>query len=383
MSTHLPGDPSRGVPDPMRHHALLALSFGLLTAPTVSQKPKNKEPKDATVTITGDVGKQLDEIVAKFDAAAGGFSGSVLVARDGKILLEKGYGLHDAAANRPMPVDALWDWASVSKQFTAAALLKLQDKKKLKLDDSLTKYFGKAPADKKPVTLRHLLNHTSGIQAGFRDEWKFDARRRSSFEELVLGLPMESKPGEKFDYSNSSYALAAALVEELTGKSFEEYLVKELFEPAGMKDACLIGWPKLDLDRVPKIDRGKGFTDRPGEFRFAYGNELTWGYRGCGGVVATTRDMLAWDRALRVGKLLSKKALDEFYTTAKDDYALGWRMRQTPHGKRAEHSGGVQGVVTQYFRLLDKDVVVALACNYEPKANPAELAEQLVAAALR
>lgn len=355
----------------MKATTILCAALLAAVAPAQQRKP----------VVDGKAGARCDELVRAFDQAAGGFSGSVLVAKDGKVVLEQGYGLFDAKT--PMPVDALWDWASVSKQFTAAALLKLQDKKKLKLDDALAKFWPKAPADKAKVSARMLLQHTSGIESGFKSEWQFDRDSQASLVALVLGLPMTSAPGSKFDYSNSGYALAAALVEELSGTTFEKFCVEELFRPAGMKDACFIGWPKLDLDRVPKIARGQGFTDRPAEFRFAYGNTLTWGYRGCGGVVASTADMLAWDRALRAGKLLSKKALKELYEPALERYALGWEIAETRHGRRAQHSGGVLGVVTQYFRLLDRDVVVALACNYEPKANPAQLAEQLVDAVLQ
>lgn len=334
-------------------------------------------------TVAGKAGARCDEIVRAFDAAAGGFSGSVLVAKDGEIVLEQGYGLFDAKRDTPMPVDALWDWASVSKQFTAAALLKLQDQKKLALDDALHEHWKKAPDDKRKVTVRMLLNHTSGIESGFKSEWKFDRRRRDGLVELVLGLPMTSAPGATFDYSNSGYALAAALVEEVTGKSFEAYCVEELFRPAGMKTAGFIGWPKLDLDRVPKIDRGKGFTDRPAEFHFAYGDELTWGYRGCGGVVASTADMLAWDRALRGKKLLSKKALEQLYQPAKDGYALGWEVGDGPFGSEAQHGGSVLGVTTHYLRLLDRDVVVAIAANYDVKTNPARLAQDLAGVVAR
>ncbi|MBX3462838.1 MAG: beta-lactamase family protein [Planctomycetes bacterium] len=344
-----------------------------LAAAAVAQKAKP--------TLAGEAGERLDAIVRAFDAAAGGFSGSVLVARDGKVLLEQGYGVFDAAARAPMPVDALWDWASVSKQFTAAALLRLQDKKKVRLDDVLKKHWPATPEDKHGVTVRMLLQHTSGIEAGFRDEWRFDSRRRSSLEELVLGRPMTSAPGAEFDYSNSGYALAAALVEKLSGTAFEKFCVHELFRPAGMKDAGFIGWPQLDPGRVPKVRRGEGFADRPADVRFAYGHELTWGYRGSGGVVASTADMLAWDRALRTGKLLSKQALAEFYRPAKQDYALGLRVPADAGGRRVEHSGYVEGVATCYVRLLEPDVVVALACNYEAATDPATLAQQLLDAA--
>lgn len=353
----------------------------VLAAATAAQKPAVQRP--AAATVHGKLGEALDAIVGRFDADAGGFSGVVLVARDGKIVLEKGYGLHDAATGKTIAVDSLWDWASVTKQFTAAALLRLQDKKKLSLDDPLHKHWPKAPADKKAITVRHLLNHTSGIQSGFRSEWQWDADDRRSLEELVLSLPVESAPGSKHDYSNSGYAFAAALVEKLSGKTFEDYCRQELFRPAGMEDAGMIGDQDLDLDRVPKIARGTGFTDRPAEFRFAYGNTLTWGYRGCGGVVATVRDMFAWDQALRGTKVLSARARKELFTPAKEAYALGWTVRRLPAGECAYHSGGVLGVVTMYYRLLEQDVVVALACNYEPKASPAQLAEQLLTRAAK
>lgn len=363
---------------------LLACSFVATTmAPIAAQKPTGKKPGPGAVIVDGELGKDLDERVLAFDQGAGGFSGVVLVARGGKVVLEKGYGLHDATANKAIDPESLWDWASVTKQFTAAALLKLQDKKKLSLDDPLSRHWPKAPADKKGVTVRHLLNHTSGIESGFKEGWDFDSKSRTSLEELVLSRPMTSKPGETHDYSNSGYALAAALVEKLSGKTFEQFCIEELFRPAGMKDACMIGWKDLDLARVPKIGRGAGFSDRPAEFRFAYGNELTWGYRGCGGAVATARDMFAWDQALRGKKLLSEKAKKELYTVAKKDYALGWTVKRLPAGECAYHSGGVLGVVTMYYRLLDEDVVVALACNYEVKDNPGKLAEEMLARAAK
>lgn len=361
----------------------LAMVVGLVVVAPAQKPDAKQEPKPGAAIVAGELGKDLDALVAAFDSAAGGFSGSVIVARDGKVALEKGYGWHDAAAKAPIDTRALWDWASVSKQFAAAAVLRLQDKKKLSIDDPLTKFWKETPADKKGVTVRHLLNHTSGIESGFKQGWDFDRNDRKSLVKLVLSRPMTSKPGEKFDYSNSGYALVAALVEELAGKTFEEYCVQELFRPAGMKDACTIGWKELDLERVPKIDRGNGFTDRPKDFRFAYGNQLTWGYRGCGGIVATTRDMLAWDQALRGTKILSDKAKKDLYTVAKDDYALGWTVKRLPAGECAFHSGGVLGVVTMYYRLLSGNVVVALACNYEPKANPGDLAESLLTRAAK
>ncbi len=322
-------------------------------------------------------GTEFDKAVAAFDEKDGGFCGSVLVAAKGKVLLEKGYGLANAKEKKPIGTDALWDWASTSKQFTAAAVLKLQDLKKLKLDDTLATFYQEAPADKAKVTVRQLLSHTSGIEAGFASgpQWQCDSSKRDSFEQMMLKLPMVSKPGEKWEYSNSSYGLAAAIVERVSGKTFEEFCVEQLFKPAGMKDAAFIGWKGLDLTRVPKIERGNGFGEGQDELAFAYGNELSWGYRGCGGAVATTRDMFHWDRALRGDKVLSKAAREEYYRPVLNDYGLGWFVRG---GSRVEHGGSVRGVVTQYVRLLDDDIVVALVFSYEPKENPQQLAEALI-----
>jgi len=370
--------------------------------PAGQGKEEKAKGKVAPALVDGELGKALDEAMGRIDVADGGFCGVVLVATQGKVVLEKGYGVADAAAKSAMPPDALYDWASVSKQFTAAAVLKLieasrmddaalrklgakklaeamRDRKwkKLGLDDPLSRFFPEAPKDKAAVTLRQLLNHTSGIQSGFKQEWKFDSTSRDSLIACILGLPMVSKPGAKWEYSNSAYSFVAALIEKVSGMTFEEFCDELLFKPAGMASATMIGAKGLDLARVPRIARGVGFTDRPKEYAFAYGNQLTWGYRGCGGVVASTRDMFQWDRALRGGKLLSKESLEQLYTVGLQDYALGWKVKKVGAGVRVEHGGGVLGVATHYLRHLDQDYVVALACSYEPKTHPEEIADRL------
>lgn len=381
---------------------VLALLAVLAVLPSDQGREEKEKAKATPAVVDGELGKALDEAVAKIDVADGGFCGVVLVATQGKVVLEKGYGVADAAEPRAMPPDALYDWASVSKQFTAAAVLKLieasrmddaalkklgvkklgeamKDKKwrKLGLDDPLSRFFPEAPKDKAAVTLRQLLNHTSGIERGFKPEWKFDASNRDSLIACILGLPMVSKPGRNWEYNNAAYSFVAALIEKVSGMTFEEFCGELLFQPAGMASATMIGAKGLDLSRVPKIARGAGFTDLPGNYAFAYGNQLSWGYRGCGGVVASTRDLFQWDRALRGGKLLSKESLEQLYAPGLQDYALGWRVRKVGGGVRVEHGGDVRGVSTYFLRHLDKDYVVALACSYEPKIRPEEIADRL------
>lgn len=356
----------------------IIFTFVFISFPFLAPPLQGKPPKAGAAIVEGDVGKKLDDYLKTVDPEDGGFCGNAIVAVGGKILLEKGYGVADAEAKKLMPVDALWDWASVSKQFTAAAILRLQDMKKLKITDPLKKYYPDAPADKANVTIKQLLNHTSGIESGFKKEWNFDASKRESLEKQILQLPMTSKPGEKWEYSNSGYSFLGAMVERISGKTFEEFCSEELYKRAGMKSASFIGARDLDLTRVPKIERGAGFTDRPKNFAFAYGNNLTWGYRGCGGAVLNTHDMHLWDRALRGDKLLSKAAKEDLYTPELNNYALGWEITKNSKGRVAAHSGGVLGVVTYLMRGVEEDFMIALACSYKPKAYPGTVAAELL-----
>jgi CubicO group peptidase (beta-lactamase class C family) len=358
---------------------LLAVSFAAASALRAQQQPAPPGP----AVVAGATGAALDAMVRAFDPAGGGFSGVVLVARDGRIVLEQGYGVHDAAAKQPIDAGSLWDWASIGKQFTAAAVSKLADRRVLALDDALPRHLPDVPADKRAITVRQLLQHTSGIPGGYRREWTFDRTSRESLERLVLGLPLASAPGTKFEYSNLGYALAATLVERAGGVPFDEFCVRELFVPAGMASTFPIGSKDLDLARVPRVFRGEGFPDRPAADRFAYGNTLAWGYRGCGGIAGTARDLLAWDRALRGTELLSAAATKELFTAGRDGYALGWRIERLPCGRAAYHSGSVRGVLSTFLRLLDRDACVALACNYLPKDNPEQLARSLLARAAK
>lgn len=327
----------------------------LLAAGAAGQRSQ-KGPKRGP-TVKGKLGKQLDRHMLSLDKRAGGFCGSAFVSRGGKVLLAKGYGLADAAKQRKMPHDALWDWASVSKQFTAAAILKLEMQQKLCIDDSIRKHFPQAAENKQPITIRHMLNHTSGIDQSKRPEG-VDFRKRDAVVAYFLQLPVARKPGEKWEYSNLTYFVLAALVEKLSGQTFEDYSVKSLFRPAGMKNACFIGYPGLDLDRVPKDDRGNGR-------HFAYGYDLTWGYKGSGGAIASPHEMMLWDQALRGKKILSAQAKADYYRVGLEDYALGWYVRKWPNDEIGyEHTGRVGNTVTCYLRLKNAKVVVALAYSY-------------------
>jgi CubicO group peptidase (beta-lactamase class C family) len=332
-------------------------------------KPKPSAPAADGAIIDGELGETLDHMVGKEVLFGKDFAGVVLVAKGGKVLLRKGYGLMDADGKKPMRADSLWDWASVTKQFTAAAVLKLEMEKKLTISDPLKKFFPKAPADKAGVTLHQLLGHVSGIKTA-PDFKGVDAFNRDQVAKYIIDLPMTSKPGEKWEYSNLGYFLLAAIIEKVSGTTYESYVKEHLFKPAGMDTACCIGDPKLDMKRVPREERGEGV-------QFAYGNKLSWGYRGAGGVVCSLQDMFVWDRALRGDAVLSKAAKDELYKTGLEDYSLGWWVKKENGRTKTYHSGGVGHIVTYYLRWLEDDIVVAIAWNCLPKAPPEVVANNL------
>jgi CubicO group peptidase (beta-lactamase class C family) len=243
---------------------------------------------DGTVVL-GEEGAALDADVQR--ASGGAFWGVVLVAKGGETLLAKGYGNADYAS-RPNAPDTLFEIASTSKSFTAAAILKLEMDGKLRVDDPIAKHLKGVPKDKRGITIHHVLTHTSGLSPNVGVPYASTVSR-PEFIRFVLSKPLESAPGEKFAYCNSAYALLAAIVEEVTGKSFEEYSRKKLFEPAGLVDTGFIGDEALDGARVTvRRERLRpGATARD----WFWG----WGYRGMGGVVTTAQDLLRWDRALR------------------------------------------------------------------------------------
>lgn len=334
--------------------ALVALVLGGTLAPGEAKGSKPKPPK-VPAKLT-DLGEKLDQAVV----AAGGRDlwGTVLVAKGGEVLLAKGYGFADYE-KVPNAPETLFELASLSKQVTATAILKLEEQKKLKTSDPITKHLKDAPADKEVVTIDHLLHHTAALDPNLGVSYAWQGTR-SQYVKDMLGRALVGEPGAKFAYSNVGYALLAAVVEEVTGKEFEEYVRKELFEPAGLvetgfiQDKALKASPRVTKRRCEDCEPQWTCAD------WWYG----WGYRGMGGVVSTSLDLFLWDRALRGEALLGKKAKEKLYTPALDGYACGWKVATSTRGTPlVSHSGGVRGYATEMARWLEEDAVIVILSN--------------------
>jgi CubicO group peptidase (beta-lactamase class C family) len=325
--------------------AVLALAAG--SVPVAAKEPIAQDPK---------LVQAIDEAIGR--AGGGKFWGTVLAARKGEVLYAKGHGFADYKA-KPNGPDTLFEIASASKQVTATAILRLEQKKKLKTSDSVAKIWKDVPKDKHKITIDHLLHHTAGFAPDLGVAYGWPGSR-DEYVKQMFAKPLAEEPGKKFAYSNVGYALLAAIVEEVTGESFEDFCRKELFAPAGLKDT---GFVKEDV--LVKSDRitVRKCDDMQPDWTAAnwwYG----WGYRGMGGVVTTAMDLLKWDRALRGEKILGAPAKEKLYTPTLENYACGWRVAPGERGgTKAYHGGSVRGYGCQVSRWLDDDVVVIVLSN--------------------
>lgn len=285
-----------------------------------------------------------------------GFSGSVLVAKDGKALLKKGYAMADREAKRANAPDTLFDIGSVTKTFTAAGILRLEQDGKLRLDDTLGKFFPNAPADKKPITLTQLLSHSGGISRMYDNE-HFDYESRDNTVKGLLSIPLTSKPGEKYEYSNTNYFIAAAIIEVASGESYETYMQKNILEASGMKDSGFCSGEKLDDKRSAmryEDGQNKGsVTDWP----------FTWGQKGCGYMVSTVEDMWRFSEAIEWNDFIDAKAKELWFTVQKENYAFGWSILDTDGKKTQCHAGAAPGARAYFARLPEIDAMFVLLLN--------------------
>jgi CubicO group peptidase (beta-lactamase class C family) len=343
---------------------LLACLSGAEPAAAKGQKGTKPPPES-------ELSKKLDEAAR----AAGGpeLWGTILVAKGGEIVFLKAYGFADYE-KKPNTGDTLYEIASTSKQFAAAAILRLEDMKKLKTTDTLDKVFPDAPKDKRKVTIDHLLHHTSGVSPKAIVAYSWPGSR-DQYVERVLSEPLVSVPGEKYEYSNVGYAFLAAIVEVVSKSEFEEFCRKELFAPAGLSDTGFVGDEKLI--KSERISR-RVCPDCEPKWTAADWH-WGWGYRGMGGVVTTAPDLLKWDRALRGEKVLSAAAKKKLYTPALENYACGWDVARQPNGKtRISHSGRVGGFASMFSRWIEEDVVIVVLSNGKKNPHDIEAALQRV-----
>jgi CubicO group peptidase (beta-lactamase class C family) len=315
-----------------------------------------------------------------------GFSGAVLIATvpqggnwatDGRVVLKKAYGAANKSTGLSYAVDMVSCIGSVTKQFTGAAIMKLEMMGKLATSDPISKYLPGVPADKAGITIHHLLTHTAGFAGdlGGSDEQPIE---RDALVARVLAAPLMSKPGAQFEYSNEGFALAGAIIERVSGQGYEAFLREHLFLPAGMTDTGYLApeWPML---RLPM-----GYRDDGTQWGRVYKNGWLpdgpgWYLRANGGIHSSLDDLYKWHLALESTKVLSKEALTKYLTghvpsMGGEQYAYGWGVQQSRRGgKVITHNGGNGFFFTDFRRYIDEGVVI-IAMSNEPIIPATQLA---------
>jgi CubicO group peptidase (beta-lactamase class C family) len=312
----------------------------------------------ASTCLAQDNVSRMEQVVQSY-VDSKQFMGAALVARDGKVLLSTGYGfanLEWGVANSPASKFRL---GSITKQFTAACILLLEERGKLKVDDPVKKYMTDAPAAWDKVTIFNLLTHTSGIPSftGFPDYASTEAIATTP-EKLVARFrdkPLEFQPGEKWNYSNSGYVLLGYLIEKISQQSYSEFVQENIFTPLGMKDSG------YDSNSAIILHRASGYTpSAKGTIHAGY-IDMSIPF-SAGSLYSTTEDLLRWEQGLMGGKLLSVASLAKMTTPFKNDYAFGLAVHAVNGHKVIEHGGGIEGFNTEIaYYPEDKLTVVVLA----------------------
>ena len=311
----------------------------------------------AAAGLAQDVAR-MDQVVQSY-VANKTFTGSVLVARGHEILLSKGYGSANLEWNVPNSPDTRFRLGSVPKQFTAASILLLEERGKLKTDDPVKKLMPDAPAAWDKVTIFHLLTHTSGIPS-FTSFPDYAAQEpfATTPEKLVARFrdkPLDFQPGEKWSYSNSGYVLLGYLVEKASGESYQKFVQENIFGPLGMKDSGYDSNSAIIPRRAAGYLPGK---DGPVNAGFIHMSVPF----SAGGLYSTTEDLLRWEEGLFGGKLLSAASLAKMTTPFKGYYACGLSVRTVSGHKVIDHGGGIEGFNTFLaYYPEDKLTVVAPA----------------------
>lgn len=291
-----------------------------------------------------------------------GFSGSILIARNGQPIVSKGYGMANIELNVPNKAETVFRLGSITKQFTATAIMMLQERGKLNVNDLMCKYFTDCPQTWQTITIKHLLTHTSGIPSytAFPDFARTTVLPTSSPQMFALlkDKPLDFPVGEKYAYNNSGYFLLGTIIEKVSGKPYADFLQENIFTPLGMKNT--------GYDNPLQIinNRAAGYTRQGGQFLNAAYMDMSVPY-AAGAMYSTTGDLLLWDQALYTEKLLSRKSFDEMFTPVKNGYGYGWGIGNRFGKQTISHGGAIFGFSTQISRFPSEKLTFIVLSNLQ------------------
>jgi CubicO group peptidase (beta-lactamase class C family) len=331
------------------------------------------------LSCSKDRGARIDALFTEYHKE-GVPGASVAVIQDGEVIFKKGYGLANLEEKIPVTTSTNFRLASVTKQFTAMCIMILTEQGKLGFDDDLTRFFPKFPDYGKKITVRHLLQHTSGLIAYedlIPDSATMQVKDRDVLEMMMQQDSTYFEPGSQYRYSNSGYAVLAMIVEKVSGLSFATFLQKYIFEPLQMHNTVA-----YEKGMATVAHRAYGYTESENGFEFT-DQSMTSAVLGDGGIYSSVEELYKWDQALYTEKLVSKAMLEQAFTSGvltKDEgvyYGFGWRLDSHRGRRRVYHGGSTRGFRTAYQRFPDDHFSVIVLINRND-ANPLQIATQIV-----
>ena len=352
----------------------------LILQPEATATPQATERAPTQTPIQDNSIMRLESYLDELEQA--GFRGAVLVDKGGEVIVLAGYGLVDDDLGTAITPATIFDIGSITKQFTGAAILKLEMADQVSVEDYLSQYIPNLPEDKQEITLHHLLTHTAGFPPALGDD--YEAIDRDTFIEMALQTPPLHAPGSEYVYSNVGYSLLAAVIEIVTNASYETYLREALFLPAGMNYTgyVLPTWNETD------IAVGYGGPEawgKPNEKAWADDGPY-WHLRGNGGILSSTEDMYRWHQALLTDDILTHEAKEKYYTPyvlegpgANSYYGYGWALFPTSRDTTLiTHNGGNGIFFADFWRYLEEEVTIFIAtsaANRESEKLAANIAQ--------
>ena len=310
------------------------IALGLLGIVTSNSQEK-LNPKD---TFT-----KIDNYLS--NGTVNGFSGVILVIKEGNLIINKGYGLANKDSKTLNNPNTIFDIGSNTKQFTSTAILKLVELGKLNLTDPLSKFFKNVPIEKQSITIHQLLTHTAGFLDSLGRD--FTEISQKDFFEKLFESNLLSEPGEKYSYSNTGYSILGRIIELASGQSYEAFLNEHLFTPAGMLQTGYL-LPKWDTKQMSHGYNRNIIETESTITRYQEAGDVNWHLKGNGGINSTQNDMLLWYKALKTNKILTPESFKKLTTPypntsspkGTSDYGYGWGIKNSKaNTKRISHNG--------------------------------------------
>jgi CubicO group peptidase (beta-lactamase class C family) len=325
---------------------------------TQAQENKaNYSPRNNKI-LKGSLAKKIDDYLNR--TVPFGFSGALLVAQNNQIVLLSGYGLANRERQIPITPDTVFYIGSLTKQFTAAAILKLEMQGKLRVTDTLDKHFENVTLDKAKITIHQLLTHSSGL--GSFDDIYGSPVQKNEMTRRIMEMKLRSEPGKEYYYSNPGYNLLGIIVENVSGQPYERYLYEHLFKPAGMLSTGyrIPNFTREKLARGYVVGEDKGSPlDRPW-----LEDGPSWAIRGAGAILSTPGDLYRWHLALEKDEILSADAKHRMFSPhVKEEgdayYGYGWLIGKTKRGTKViEHNGSDNIFFADFRRFVDENTVI-------------------------